>query len=70
MLRKQDQNHIDFSNGTLVFPEQVDFYLQDKNDFHLIPKNKEQIIVPRGLKEIVKNSDLFTEEDKKQFVFQ
>lgn len=70
MLKRQKYNQIDFSDNTLILPEQVDFYLQDKNDFRLVPENDEKVVVPRNLKDVVEKSDLFTEEDRRNFVFE
>jgi len=70
MLAKQENNQIDFSDGSIVLPEQVDFYLRDKNDYRLVPNIEERLVVPSGLKDAVEKSDLFSEEDKKEFVFE
>jgi hypothetical protein len=70
MLAKQQNNQIDFSDNSLVLPEQVDFYIRDKESFQLVPNENEKIVVSRKLRETVEKSNLFREEDKKQFIFE
>jgi len=69
MLAKQENNNV-LGDTPLSLPEQVGFYLRDEKNYRLIPEKDIVVKITPSLKNTVDKSNLFNEEDKKNFVFE
>lgn len=71
MFAPQDTTKTIQKNPQITLPEEVKFYVgSDEQKQFFIQDDNTKIKITRSLKDIVENSDLFKEEDRKRFIFE